>query len=577
MALTVFGRTLQRVAVVGSGNLGPDLALYLSRALAPFDVPVVLHDVFSGALEAGRERVVRKLGRATESGVFNFAEAQEILSNLSFTLDKSLLHGCGLVVEAAVERLDVKQAIFEDLERIAAPGAILASSSSHFEPERIFARLRRPERAMIQHFFYPAERNPLVELVGAPGCQVVDWSARFYEFIGKVPVRVKSRFGYAVGPVFEGLAQAALLLEDEGFSPPIIDAIACRTLGLTAGPFGVMNALGGAPALQAALDEFGRAIMPWFKAPDSLVQRATAGVPWRTADKGETASYSSAMFERISSRILGAYFGLVLEVLESGIATLGDLSLAVELGLAIKPPFSLMNELGFKKVRELTQAYAEDHAGFRVPKDCGPWDVPQLTREDRDDVAVVKIRRPRALNQLTSDVYRQLDREFAAIKADPRLRGAVLTGFGTKAFSTGGDIEALAAFPTAEDARKHAEFASGVLRRIETLGKPVICALNGLAVGAGSELAYACTARVARKGIPLLFGQPEARLGVIPSSGATQRLPRLIDFSTAWRVLRSGGHLSGEDAHRLGLVREEVDGDLVGRAVELARSLPPAP
>lgn len=576
MAGSVFGRSLQRVAVVGSGNLGPDLALYLSRALAPHGVPVVLHDVFSGALEAGRERIVRKLGRATESGVFRFAEAQEILSNLSFTLDKSLLHGCGLVIEAAVERLDVKQAIFEELERIAAPNAVLASSSSHFEPERIFERLRRPERAMIHHFFYPAERNPLVELVDGPGCQVGEWSAKFYESIGKVPVRVKSRFGYSVNPVFEGLAQTALMLEEDGFTTAVIDAVACRTLGLTAGPFGVMNALGGASALQAALDEYGRAVMPWFKAPASLNERASAGVPFRTADKGETASYSNAMFDQISSRILGAYFGLVLEVLESGIATLGDLSLAVELGLAIKPPFQLMNDLGFKKVRELVQTFAEANPGFRVPKDFGPWDVPQILREDEGDVAVVKIRRPRALNILTRDVYRQLDREFAAIKADPRIRGVVLTGFGTKAFSAGADLEALAALPGPDDARKYAEFAGGVLRRIETLGKPVVAALNGLTLGAGSELAYACTARIARKGLPLLFGQPEVRIGLIPCAGATQRLPRLIDFHTAWRILRTGGNLSGEDALRVGLIAEEVDGDLVARAAELARMMKPA-
>ena len=81
---------------------------------------------------------------------------------------------------------------------------------------------------------------------------------------------------------------------------------------------------------------------------------------------------------------------------------------------------------------------------------------------------------------------------------------------------------------------------------------------------------------VARKGLPILFGQPDVRLGLIPAGGATQRLPRLIDFPVAWRVLRSGGNLSGEEARALGLVLEEVDGDPVARAVELARSLRPA-
>ena len=577
MALTAYGRTLQRVGVVGSGNLGPDLALYLSRALAPFDVPVVLHDVAGAALEAGRERIVRKLGRATESGVFRFAEAQSLLGNLSFTLDKSLLHGCGLVIEAAVERLDAKQAIFEELERIAAPGAVLASSSSHFEPERLFGHLRRPERAMVHHFFYPAERNPLVELVSAPGCQVVEWSARFYESIGKVPVTVRSRFGYAVNPVFEGLVQAALLLEEAGFSPATIDAIACRTLGLTAGPFGVMNAIGGAPALQAALNQYGRSVMPWFRSPASLDDQVASRAPWRTADRGETASYSNAMFEQVSSRLLGAYAGLVLEVLESGVASLGDLNLAVELGLAIQAPFDLMNRLGHKRVRDLVQAYAQDHPGFRVPRAFGPFEIPQVTREDQGDVAVVKIRRPRELNALSIDIYRQLDREFAAIRADDRLRGAVITGFGTKAFSEGADVERLAALASPEEATAYSAEANAVLRRIETLGKPVVASLNGLSLGAGSELAYAATARLARKGLPILFGHPEVRWGILPGSGGTQRLPRLIDFPTAWRILRTGGSLSGEEAHRLGLVAEEIDGDPLARAVELARTLRPAP
>ena len=116
---------------------------------------------------------------------------------------------------------------------------------------------------------------------------------------------------------------------------------------------------------------------------------------------------------------------------------------------------------------------------------------------------------------------------------------------------------------------------SRVFRQIETLGKPVVAALNGVSMGAGSELAYACTARVACKGIATLFSHPEVKLGIIPGGGATQRLPRLIDFSTAWKILRTGGSLSGAEALRLGLVREEVDGNPIDRAIELARTLPP--
>ena len=127
---------------------------------------------------------------------------------------------------------------------------------------------------------------------------------------------------------------------------------------------------------------------------------------------------------------------------------------------------------------------------------------------------------------------------------------------------------------TPEEARTFSSDCNRILRRIETLGKPVICALNGLSLGGGSELAYACTARVARKGLPVLFGQPEVRLGLIPGGGGTQRLPRLIDFAAAWRILRTGARISGSEALQLGLLTEEVDGDLISRAVELALTLP---
>jgi enoyl-CoA hydratase/3-hydroxyacyl-CoA dehydrogenase len=576
MAFTLLGRTLQRVAVVGSGNIGPDIALYFSKALGPYGVSVVVHDLVQSALDAGRERILKKLSRGSESGLIRLAEAESALRNITFTLDKSLLVGCGLVVEAATEKLEVKQLIFEDLERLLPSHAILASNSSHLEPEALFGRLRHPERALVHHFFFPADRNPLVEVVPAPATTVADWCLRFYEALGKVPVRAKGRYGYAVNPVFEGLFLAALLLEEQGFPSTVIDAVASRTLGLTLGPFAVMNLTGGAPITQAGLAQYHAKIMPWFRTTASLDEKVAARGKWRTADKGDTVSYSNTMFEEISRQLLGAYFGIVLEVLESGVAELGDLELAVEAGLKIRAPFAFMNELGPAKVRAIVESYAKANPGFKVPRSFGPWTIPFLSREDRGDVAVVKIRRPRSLNSLNREVYRQLDRVFAEIQADPKIRGAVLTGFGNKAFVSGADIEMLSAVKSPDEARALSRESNEIMLRIERLGKPVVCALNGLSLGGGSELAYACTARVARKGISRLFGQPEVRLGIIPGAGGTQRLPRLIDFDAAWRVLRTGGSLSGEEALRLGLIAEEVEGDVVSRAVELARTLKPS-
>ena len=576
MAFSLAGRTAGRVAVVGSGNIGPDVALFFAKALTRHGVPVLLHDTSQEALDAGRARVEEKLRRGGGLGLFTPFEVESIEKCIQRSIDPSFLTGCDLVVEAVTEDLALKQGVFERMERIVPPHAILASTSSHLEPERIFERVRHPERTIVHHFFFPADRNPLVEIVAGPQAATVEWCCRFYEAMGKVPIRVKGRFGYAINPIFEGLYLAAMLIEEQGYPPAVIDAIACRALGASVGPFGVVNLAGGTLTTPESLRAYGEKIMPWFRPPQALLDQTATGEPWRTADRGDTVSYSTRMYDEISAALLGAYFGLAAEAIESGVADLGDLEIGIELGLGLKPPFAMMNELGPARARGLVEAYARANPGFRLPRDSGPWNVPVVLREDRDDVAVLTLRRPKTLNALTRDAFRQLDLHLAAIRDDARIRGAVLTGFGTRAFAAGVDIALLSSLASPDHARTASLECSRILRRIETLGKPVVCALNGLSLGTGSELAYACTARIARRGLPMLFGQPEVRLGIIPGAGATQRLPRLIDFAVAWRLLRTGGTLSSGEARHLGLISEEIDGDLVPRAVELARSLAPA-
>src|SRR6185295_1303931 len=302
MGFTLAGRTTSRVAVVGSGNIGPDVALYFARVLARHGVSLLVHDISQAALDAGRDRIQQKLRRGGDSGIFRPLELESIQRSLTFSLDPSLLMGCDLVIEAATEDLAVKQGVFERMERIVPAHAILASTSSHLEPERIFERLKRPERAIVHHFFFPADHNPLVEIVAGPKSTVTDWCCRFYEALGKVPIRVRGRYGYAVNPIFEGLFLQAMLIEEKGFPPAVIDAIACRAFGATAGPFTVVNLAGGNLITRESLTAYRETIMPWFHSPPSLDEQAAPGKGWRGADKGDTVSYSNQMYEEISGQ-----------------------------------------------------------------------------------------------------------------------------------------------------------------------------------------------------------------------------------------------------------------------------------
>jgi enoyl-CoA hydratase/carnithine racemase len=105
------------------------------------------------------------------------------------------------------------------------------------------------------------------------------------------------------------------------------------------------------------------------------------------------------------------------------------------------------------------------------------------------------------------------------------------------------------------------------------LGKPVVCAMNGLAFGGGNEIAMACTARIAKKGQKVLVGQPEPKLGFIPGAGGTQRLPRLIGLEKAWSILRNSNPISSAQAKEIGLIQEEVEGDLIEAGMNWVKNI----
>ncbi|MEE9128288.1 MAG: enoyl-CoA hydratase-related protein [Planctomycetota bacterium] len=189
----------------------------------------------------------------------------------------------------------------------------------------------------------------------------------------------------------------------------------------------------------------------------------------------------------------------------------------------------------------------------------------EVAREGR--LATVTVNRPEKLNALTRATIDELRTAFEELGADAQVGGVILTGAGEKAFVAGADIAELNDLgPVA--AREHALRGQGLCRTIETLGKPVVAAVQGFALGGGCELAMACTLRVA--GEKARFGQPEVKLGLIPGFGGTQRLGRLVGRGSALELLLTGEMIDAREAHRLGLVNRVVPQEQV---MEEARTL----
>jgi len=191
--------------------------------------------------------------------------------------------------------------------------------------------------------------------------------------------------------------------------------------------------------------------------------------------------------------------------------------------------------------------------------------------EKKGPIAYVTINRSKVLNALNQATWQELQTAFVAARQDDEIRGVILTGAGDKAFIAGADIGELSKL-SAVEAEKSSSYGQAVLNVVENLGKPVIAAINGFALGGGCETAMACTIRIAVESAK--FGQPEVKLGLLPGGGGTQRLPRLVGKGRALQLILTGEIISAQEAYRIGLVNEVVpSADLISRAEAILKQV----
>jgi enoyl-CoA hydratase/carnithine racemase len=191
--------------------------------------------------------------------------------------------------------------------------------------------------------------------------------------------------------------------------------------------------------------------------------------------------------------------------------------------------------------------------------------------EKKGPIAYVTLNRPKVMNALNKETINELRAAFDDAREDSVVHGVILTGGGEKAFAAGADIAEIAN-NTAVEAEEGTRRGQALTDLIENLGKPVIAAVNGFALGGGCELAMACSIRIAAESAK--FGQPEVKLGVMPGYGGTQRMPRLIGRGRALKLILSGDIIDAAEAYRIGLVDELVPGvALIERAETILKKI----
>jgi enoyl-CoA hydratase len=201
-----------------------------------------------------------------------------------------------------------------------------------------------------------------------------------------------------------------------------------------------------------------------------------------------------------------------------------------------------------------------------------PYDTLLYRKQAR--IGYVTLNRPTILNAQSPEMFGELAQVFGEIKGDPEVGVVILTGAGERAFCAGADINFLKtlAQTTPMAAKAFVEKNRVAFGAIDHLGKPVIAAVNGYALGGGCELAMACHIRIASENAR--FGQPEINLGLFPGAGGTQRLPRLVGRGIAIELMLTGDAITAQEAHRLGLANKVVPAaDLMPTAEKLAQQI----
>ena len=506
----------KRVVVVGAGTIGPDIGYYLKSAIPELTLHLV--DVAQAPLDRAVERFKSYARKGVERGKMSKARAQQVTENLHTSLEYAVAREADWVLEAATEDLALKRKIFAQIEDLVRPDTIITSNTSSLPAERIFAELRHKERATVTHFFAPAWRNPIVEVIrwAGAGPRLVNDLNWIFCMTGKVPLVTADVACFMLDRVFDNWCNDAALLLNEA-SAAEIDTTTLEFVH--AGPFFVLNLANGNPiivetnTLQAAEEGEHYRPAPIFRSVQN----------WRTTAPGKLVAVAPAVQADVRARMLGILISQTVDILDRNIGAPADLELGCRLALGFKAgPLDTMRRIGDAEVERIIARTQRKRPGLPQPRrPLGDYQnfYRHVLFDDVGDVKVITIRRPDALNAINDEVTDEILAAIRRFEDDETVHGFVLTGYGPRAFSAGADI---GRFPgvlgNAEAAAQYARDCARLLVHIDTMHKPVVAALNGMALGGGLEIALRCHCIVAMRNASLQL--PEITLGIVPGWAA---------------------------------------------------------
>jgi enoyl-CoA hydratase/3-hydroxyacyl-CoA dehydrogenase len=605
-----------KAAVVGAGTMGGQIA----QTIAASGIPVVLKDVRDDLVQAGldeaRNVTQGQVGKLVERGKLTeeqgAAQVDEVLGRIHGTTTYEGFGDVDFVIEAVPERMEIKQAVFAELDAATPGHAILASNTSSLSITEIGEATNRADKVVGFHYFFPASVMPLIEVIEGDDTspETIGVALNFAQAIKKQPIACAEVPGFVVNRILtSGMSELWREQESKGLSIKRIDeGIATKNVVPT-GPYFLVSLLGLDTVLHVAEhlhESYGDERFYVPKEMQRLVAEGKLGAKtggegfYSTAGEPNVEGDAEPDVDELVELLTLKTFVEACLVLEEGVATHRDIDVGMMAGAGLDPrrgllpPFMKADVEGLDTILERLENAAERHgerfeppltlrrlvAQGRLGQKSGQgfYPYPQLDDdqpaevvklETRGDVAIAWLANG-LMNAISPQVIRDLDAVWAKVKGSD-VRALIIASSNPLLFCAGADIKSFTQLDEA-GGRELVDTAHALFSDLGRAGVATIAAVNGLAFGGGCELAMACDVRLAAQSA--LFGQPEIKLGIIPGFGGTQRLPRLVGPNKALEMNLVGDAIGADEAYEYGLVNRVVlDHELFDTALQWARKL----
>lgn len=595
---------IETITVLGAGTMGHGIAEV--AALAGYDVN--LRDINEELVEEGYEQIEWSLNKLAENDRISEDAAEDSIDRITPVVDlEEAVEDTDVVIEAIVERMDIKQEVYEDLSEYAPDHTIFASNTSSLSITDLADVTDRPEQVCGMHFFNPPVRMELVEVIsgGDTSDETMDTIVDLAEAFDKTPVRVrKDEPGFIVNSILVPLMnEACWIVEEDVATIREVDSTTKYDIGLPMGAFELGDQVGNDVSLHVL--NYMNEVLGEAYEPSPLLVRTVeneklgkkTGEGFYDYNNGGADVPADAQSDEVKERLMAALANETGKLIQKDVAPPADIDKAVKLGAAFpKGPAKACDEFGLEAlVEKLDELYEESGAaryevsdGLREAAEEGGF---YGEAEEEDDgiefeaiqvdyptemVGQIILDRPHQLNTVNPEMLDDVEAALDMFEEDDDIRAVLITGAGDRAFSAGADAMGMAGSANPIDAVELSRRGQEVWGKLEEAPMPVVAGIDGFCLGGGMELSMCADMRIASERSE--FGQPEFNLGLLPGWGGTQRLSNIVGEGIAKEIIFTADRYEAEEMEDYGFVNEVVDNDeLEEAAVELADDLARGP